>query len=492
MFVAPDPGLARLRFAARAVVGVGVAVTAIGFAGLPLLPMIAGGLAAMLALFTVADSRVPQQAVTTALLPVVGYPVLALAAWLHPYVVARDVAFLAVVFAGVYARRWGTRGHALGVFAFMMFFTAQFLRAGPGLLPELYAALTIGLGCAALVRFGLWCYERRAPVPHAVTPPAQPGGLRRPTTRQAFQALAAAAFAVVGGELLSQARWYWAVAAAWWIFVNTASRGETLVRGFRRVLGTVIGIVAGLGIAMPVNGAPVPTAVLVGACVFGIFYTAAVSYSWMMFFVTVLAGLLYGLLGVLNPALLVLRLEETAIGAVGALLAVLLVLPVTTHATTDAWIQRALHAVRDATGAAVRHIGGAEQSLERHVEELDVLLGRVRVSVAPLVHPLNPLRARRARARRVLALLDDCVRQVRGLAEVVAHPHASHDERLLAACARVETAVRRLTLRDAEPLAVPDVVPSGDGSVAEQALAHLHGLERSLAQLEAPLRGVAA
>ncbi|MDF3290338.1 FUSC family protein [Streptomyces silvisoli] len=488
MFVAPDPGLARLRFAARAVAGVAVAVAAIGFAGLPLPAVVAGGLAAMLALFTVADPRVPQQAVTTALLPVAGYPVLALAAWLHPYVFARDVAFLAVVFAGAYARRWGTRGHALGVFAFMMFFAAQFLRAGPVLLPELYAALTIGLGAAALVRFGLWCYERRTPVPHTVTPPEQPAGLRRPTTRQAFQAVAAAAFAVIGGELLSQDRWYWAVGAAWWIFVNTASRGETLVRGFRRVLGTVVGIVAGLGIALPVNGAPVPTAVLVGVCVFGIFYTAAVSYSWMMFFVTVLAGLLYGLLGVLHPGLLVLRLEETAVGAVGALLAVLLVLPVTTHATTDAWIQRALHAVRDATGAAARHIGGAEQSLERHVEELDALLGRVRVSLAPLVHPLSPLRSRRARATRVLALLDDCVRQVRGLAEVVAHPHASHDQRLLAACGRVEAAVQRLVARGPEPLTVPDTVPSGDGSVVERALAHVHGLERSLAELDGHLR----
>ncbi|MEU1626502.1 FUSC family protein [Streptomyces sp. NPDC020096] len=489
MFVAPDPGRLRLRFATRAVVGVTLAVAVIVFAGMPLPAVVAGGLAAMLALFTVADPRVPQQAVTTALLPVAGYPVLALAAWLHPYLVARDAAFLAVVFAGVYARRWGARGHALGVFAFMMFFAAQFLRAAPVLLPELYAALSIGLGCAALVRFGLWCYERRAPVPPAVAPPEQPGGLRRPTTRQAFQALAAAAFAVVAGELLSPDRWYWAVGAAWWIFVNTASRGETLVRGFRRVLGTVVGIVAGLAIALPINGAPAPTAVLVGACVFGIFYSAPVSYSWMMFFVTVLAGLLYGLLGVLNPQLLVLRLEETAIGAVGALLAVLLVLPVTTHATTDAWIQRALHAVRDATGAAARHIGGVEQSMERHIAELDVLLGRVRVSLAPLVHPLSPLRARKARARQVLALLDDCARQVRGLAEVVAHPHASHDQRLLDACTRVEAAVHRLVARQAvEPYAVPAAALSEE-LAAERALAHLHGLERALVDLDAPLRG---
>lgn len=170
--------------------------------------------------------------------------------------------------------------------------------------------------------------------------------------------------------------------------MNTTSRGETLVRGFRRVLGTVTGVVAGLAVALPLHGAPTPTAALVAVCVFGIFYTAPVSYSWMMFFVTVMAGLLYGLLGILHPGLLALRLGETAVGALGAAVAVLLVLPVRTHAATDAWIRRALQAVRDFTGEAARHLaGGPGDDLARHVTELDVLLERVRATVAPLVHP---------------------------------------------------------------------------------------------------------
>src|SRR5436305_5166240 len=52
---------------------------------------------------------------TTALLPAVGLPVLAAAAELHDHPVARDLTFLAVVGTGVYARRWGPRGHSLGV-----------------------------------------------------------------------------------------------------------------------------------------------------------------------------------------------------------------------------------------------------------------------------------------------------------------------------------------------------------------------------------------
>lgn len=490
--MAPDPGLLRLRVSLRAVLGIGLAVALSELAGLSLPASITGGLTALLALFTVGDATVRGQAVTTALLPAVGFPVLALAAVLHAVPTLRDAMWLVVIFCGVYARRWGPRGHALGIFAFMTFFITQFLHAVPAQLPQLYAAMALSLAAASAVRFGAWCIERRTPSP--VAPAAAVGrGLSRPTTRQAFQATAACAFAVAAGQVLSHERWYWAVGTAWWIFVNTSSRGETLVRGFRRVLGTVIGIAVGLVIAVPLDGAAAPTVGLVAVCVFGIFYAAAVSYTWMMLAVTVMAGLLYGLLGVLDPALLALRVMETGAGALGAALAVLAVLPVTTHATTDAWVQRALHCVHACTSeAAARLAGSVTADPARYVAELELLLGRVRLSLAPLVHPLSPLRARRARARQVIELLDQCAREVRGLASVAADPDASHDARLAAACWRVEAAVESLTARDAtrgeidEHLAVPH--PSG----GEPALTHLHGLERALQALAVPLRGPVA
>jgi hypothetical protein len=482
MFVAPDPGRARLRFAARAVLGIALAVVICSLAGCSLPGVITGGLAALLALFTVADSTVRGQAVTTALLPAVGIPVLAAAAGLHPYPVARDLAFLAVVAAGVYARRWGPRGHSLGVFAFMTFFVAQVLHTSPAQLPGLCAAVLLSVLGAAVVRFGAWCYERGLP-PAAVPAPPAGRGLARVTTRQAVQATAGAGFALVVGQAVSGQRWYWAVAATWWVFVNTASRGETLVRGFRRFLGTLLGIGLGLLVAVPVHGAPVPTAVLLAVAVFGTFYTAAVSYTWMVLWVTVLAALLYGLLGVLGPGLLVLRLAETGVGALGAALAVLFVLPVTTHATTHAWIQRALRCVHACTAETAARLGGSPTADPApRVAELEQLLGRVRLSVAPLVHPLNPMPDRKRRARQVLALLDDCAREIRGLVAVAADPEASHDARLAAACWRVEAAVEALTTGGLEPLHHPAEPP------AEPVLAHLHGLERALADLAEPLR----
>ncbi|MEU7551899.1 FUSC family protein [Streptomyces sp. NPDC044571] len=486
MFVAPDPGRLRLRNSLRAVIGVACAVAVAELCGLSLTASITGGLAALLALFTVTDSTVRAQRVTTALLPVAGFPVLALATTLHGMPLARDTAFLAVVFAGVHARRFGPRGHALGIFGFMMFFVTQFLHAVPGQLPELYAAVGLALLSAGAVRFAVWPIERKTP-PAAAPPPLPGTGLARPTTRQAFQATAACAFALGIGQALSEDRWYWAVGTAWWIFVNTASRGETLVRGFRRVLGTVLGIAAGLLVAVPLHGAPAPTAALVAVCVFGIFYTAAPSYSWMMFFVTVMAGLLYGLLGVLHPGLLLLRFQETAIGALGAALAVVLVLPVTTHAANHAWIQRALHCVRASTAASLdRLAGNPDADPAPHVAELELLLARVRTALAPLVHPLSPLRARKARARQVLALLDDCAREVRGLVAVAADPQASHDARLAAACWRVEAAVEALTAPGGMAELSAPARPRPDAE--EPALVHLHGLEHALVALHAPLR----
>ncbi|MEU9286093.1 FUSC family protein [Streptomyces sp. NPDC048275] len=488
MFVAPDPGRLRLRGATRAVLGIGLAVALCGLAGISLVGAVTGGLAALLALFTVTDATVRGQMATTALLPVVGLPVLNLAAGLHDHPVARGLFCLAVVGVGVYARRWGPRGHSLGVFAFMAFFVTQFLHAAPGQLPELYTAVLLSLAVSSTVRFGLWCYERRLP-PAAIPAPPSGRGLARPTSRQAVQATAAAAFALLAGQLLSQERWYWAVGATWWIFVNTTSRGETLIRGFRRVLGTVLGIGLGLAVVIPLQGAPLPTAALVAVCVFGIFYTAAVSYTWMMLAVTVMAELLYGLLGVLDPQLVALRLAETGVGAIGAALAVLFVLPITTHATTDAWIARALRCVHACTAeAATRLQGSTTADPAARVAELEVLLSKVRLSVVPLVHPLNPMRARGRRARHVLAALDSCAHEVRGLAVIAADPVASWDARLTAACERVERAVEALTSPGSPWAEIPVNARAAVLPAEEPALAHVHGLERALDELAAPLR----
>src|SRR5690606_17521928 len=170
------------------------------------------------------------------------------------------------------------------------------------------------------------------------------------------------------------------------------------------------------------------------------------------------------------------------VGALVAVLAVAFVLPVTTHRVTDDGIRRALGCVHACTAEATARLAGTvDADPAPMVAELERSLARVRLSVAPLVHPLNPLLGRKRRARRVLALLDARARAIRGPVAAAAVPEASHDARLTASCRRVEAAVEALTGgRDIEVRTAP--------AASEPALTHLHGLERALAELAAPLR----
>ena len=165
--------------------------------------------------------------------------------------------------------------------------------------------------------------------------PEEETGLRRPTTRAAVQVAVGSSLAIVGGELLSTQRWYWAVLTCWIVFLNTASTGEILVKGYRRLLGTVFGVVAGILLAGLVGKHTWTAFALVLVLIFAMFYSAPLSYTLMSFFVTAMLGLLYTLLHTYSLDVLVLRIEETALGAVCGVVAAALVLPVRTDRRTN-------------------------------------------------------------------------------------------------------------------------------------------------------------
>ncbi|MFJ8741465.1 hypothetical protein ACIRL2_18995 [Embleya sp. NPDC127516] len=60
--------------------------------------------------------------------------------------------FLAVILGSVYVRRFGRRGHGLGVFGFMTFFLTPFLGTAAGPCPPLFAVTPAAFAIAALVR----------------------------------------------------------------------------------------------------------------------------------------------------------------------------------------------------------------------------------------------------------------------------------------------------------------------------------------------------
>ncbi|MEU7638870.1 MULTISPECIES: FUSC family protein [unclassified Streptomyces] len=267
-------------------------------------------------------------------------------------------------------------------------------------------------------------------------------GLQRPTTRAAFQVAAGSALAIVGGEFLSTQRWYWAVLTCWVVFLNTASTGEVLVKGYRRLLGTVLGVVAGVALAGLVGNHTWTAFALVLLCVFGMFFTAPLSYALMSFFVTAMLGLLYTLLNTYSVATLVLRIEETALGAACGIIAAALVLPVHTDRRTDEHLGAVLDRLREAVSAAVAQLsGGPAADLLTLARDLDTALNDLRGSTQPLVHPITPLRVRRQTARYLVALLETCAYHARSLA---ATAEVLPSSRSVAADPRLERVGRRI------------------------------------------------
>lgn len=178
--------------------------------------------------------------------------------------------------------------------------------------------------------FGTERLELRTDKAPAAPKPALPTGMRL-TTRQAFQAALACALAMLGGELISPARWYWAVITAFIVFTGTSTRGEVFVRGWLRVLGTLAGVVVGVLLATLLHGNLLLSLGLILLSIFLGFYLIRLSYALMIFHITVMLALFYGLTGTFSPGLLELRLAETAYGAVAGMLAAAFLLPTGTR-----------------------------------------------------------------------------------------------------------------------------------------------------------------
>ncbi|MFI6409552.1 FUSC family protein [Streptomyces sp. NPDC050548] len=336
---------------------------------------------------------------------------------------------------------------------------------------------------------------------------AERTGLRRPTTRAAVQVAVGSSLAIIGGEFLSSQRWYWAVLTCWIVFLNTSSTGEILVKGYRRLLGTVLGVVAGIGLAGLVGHHTWTAFALVLLFIFAMFYTAPLSYTLMSFFVTAMLGLLYTLLHTYSASVLVLRVEETALGAACGVVAAALVLPVHTDRRTNELLGTVLARLTDVTEAAVDQLsGGAPAELLDKARDLDQALADLSASTQPLTHPITPLRARRDTARFVVALLETCAYHARYLAATAellpTHPSIAADPRLREAGHRIvhNIGVIGAHVADGDAVGLIETGPSiasllrpgtpgtpRYGRVTDRVLRHLQRLDEAVVGLARPL-----
>ncbi|WP_156934946.1 FUSC family protein [Pseudonocardia spinosispora] len=237
------------------------------------------------------------------------------------------------------------------------------------------------------------------------------------STRSAIQAAIGGALAIMGGELLSDQRWYWAVIAGFIVFAGTTSRGDLLVKGWRRVWGTLLGIIAGTVLATLLAGNKPVNLVLLLICIFLAFYSLRVSYGMMTFFITVMLGMLYDILGTFTPDLLLLRLEETAIGVGSSAIAAMLVLPTRTRSTVLTELHDYFIALHDQLRDAERLLVHADRvSVIAATREVDRAATDVRTAIAPMLHRLSPSRVRRGHATRLLTLTEESSLAARNLA----------------------------------------------------------------------------
>lgn len=336
---------------------------------------------------------------------------------------------------------------------------------------------------------------------------AERTGLRRPTTRAAVQVAVGSSLAIIGGEFLSSQRWYWAVLTCWIVFLNTSSTGEILVKGYRRLLGTVLGVVAGIGLAGLVGHHTWTAFALVLLFIFAMFYTAPLSYTLMSFFVTAMLGLLYTLLHTYSASVLLLRIEETALGAACGVVAAALVLPVHTDRRTNELLGTVLERLTDVTEAAVDQLsGGPAAELLDKARDLDQALADLSASTQPLTHPITPLRARRDTARYVVALLETCAYHARYLAATAellpTHPSIAADPRLREAGRRIVHNIGVIGAHVAGEESVGEIETGPSiasllrpgtpgtpryGRVTDRVLRHLQRLDEAVAGLARPL-----
>ncbi|HVV20573.1 MAG TPA: FUSC family protein [Pseudonocardiaceae bacterium] len=285
--------------------------------------------------------------------------------------------------------------------------------------------------------------------------------------RQAVQVAVAGGLAILAGRELSQTRYYWAVLAAFIMFTGTATRSETVIKGANRVLGTLGGLFASVWLAELTAGHTAAVVVAIVASMFCGLYLLPVSYAYMIFFLTVMLGQLYSVLHEFSTGLLVLRLEETAIGAAVGLVVAMAVVPLSTRDTVRAARDSLVTAFADLLGAVADRASGAAPTadLDALSRDVDNRYRQLRLVARPLTRPLL-LGNSPPRTRHRLVLYAALAAHARALAVTRGRPPSSGPG-LAQACRALATAASRIA---AGPVGQPASDAAGPLADADAAL----------------------
>lgn len=147
--------------------------------------------------------------------------------------------------------------------------------------------------------------------------------------RRAVQASLSTGIALYLGSFVSSTHQFWAAMPAYQAIGG--SDGETFVKGTQKIIGTIAGATVGFGIAISAGSHPAVLLPVLALCVFASAYFRAASSPLATFWQTMMFAQLYEFLGRLSTEAIDVRIVETVIGAVVALLVAALVLPTRTR-----------------------------------------------------------------------------------------------------------------------------------------------------------------
>jgi hypothetical protein len=255
------------------------------------------------------------------------------------------------------------------------------------------------------------------------------------STRKAIQASIAVAIALPVGDALNDARFYWAVIGVMIIIAATSTSHERGRKVVRRLAGTVIGAVLGIGIHSLIGpGQPwwFLTVIVVALTICA--YAITVNYPVYVTCLVITLTQVYSLSGVDLHTTLLYRLAENGIGAVTAAVIAAVVLPISTYSVIRTGLDGYLQALKTFAADLTVHLTdpNAAIRIRSNARAVDHALFQFRGAVSHLLPPISVLGNGRAASRYQRAkTLTDMLAAVTGDVHSLAHlgqPATSHPD----------------------------------------------------------------
>lgn len=235
-----------------------------------------------------------------------------------------------------------------------------------------------------------------------------------PHVRATIQMVVAGTLAVVVGDRVSGAHFFWAVLTVFLLFLGPTNAAEQISRSLLRVLGTAVGLTAVVALVhLTGDNNTASITIVIASVLVGLYFMRA-NAVWLVIAFTIMTSQLFVQLHQYSHELLRVRIEEIGVGAAAVIITVLTVVPLHHYRLLATALRTYLAAVSELLDAVGRLLAWGDDSGEATgramadevkplVRSVDAAYQALLTSVSVATRPLLGFRGRRARAVAVLA-----------------------------------------------------------------------------------------